>query len=391
MSLLRIKNKPARQLWLTSQGLGISPTGPLDLLALIKQLGFVQLDAIQVVARAHHHILWSRNQNYREPMLDQLLAKDRAIFEHFTHDASVIPMDFLPYWQRQFLRKKAHLDRPRSVKRLPDQAAREAIKARIGREGPLSTHAFDTQIVGEKKMWSRPPHKLGLDYLWYTGELATSHRVNFTKYYDLAEHVFPAALRALEISDAAQIDWLCQAALDRMGFSLPSEVQQFWDAVSPAEMKDWIARSQAMLQTVSIETASGQWFQAIAPADIEARLANMRPATSRLRIVNPFDPAIRDRKRLQRLFGFEYRVEMFVPAAKRVWGYYVFPILEGAQFVGRIEVKGDRQQSVLQVVNFWPEPGVTWSDSRYKKLALELERMRQFIGVKDVEWTREGR
>jgi uncharacterized protein len=215
--------------------------------------------------------------------------------------------------------------------------------------------------------------------------------VNFTKYYDLAEHVFPAALRALKISDAAQIDWLCQAALDRMGFSLPSEVQQFWDAVSPAEVKDWVARSQAMLQTVSIETASGQWFQAIAPADIEARLANMRPATSRLRIVNPFDPAIRDRKRLQRLFGFEYRVEMFVPAAKRVWGYYVFPILEGAQFVGRIEVKGDRQQSVLQVVNFWPEPGVTWSDSRYKKLASELERMRQFIGVKDVEWTREGR
>ena len=99
MSLLRIKNKPARQLWLTSQGLGISPTGPLDLLALIKQLGFVQLDAIQVVARAHHHILWSRNQNYREPMLDQLLAKDRVIVEPFTHFASVTPMAFLPYWQ----------------------------------------------------------------------------------------------------------------------------------------------------------------------------------------------------------------------------------------------------------------------------------------------------
>ena len=153
MSLLQIKNKHARRLLLTSVGLSTAPTGSLDLLALIKQLVFVQLDAIQVVARAHHHILWSRNQNYREPMLGQLLAKDRTIFEQFTHDASVIPMDFLPYWQRQFLRKKAHLDRPRSVKRLPEQAAREAIKARIGREGPLSTHAFDTQIVGEKKMW----------------------------------------------------------------------------------------------------------------------------------------------------------------------------------------------------------------------------------------------
>jgi uncharacterized protein YcaQ len=348
VSLLQIKNKHARRLWLASLGLNAAPTGRLDLLALIKQLGFVQLDAIQVVARAHHHILWSRNQNYREPMLDQLLSEDRVVFEHFTHDASVIPMDFLPYWRRQFLRKKAHLDRPGSLKRLPGQAALDAIKARIRRDGPLSTHAFDTKVVGEKKMWSRPPHKLGLDYLWYTGELATSRRVNFTKYYDLAEHVYPAALSALKLSDAAQIDWLCQAALDRMGFSLPSELQQYWDAVSPSEVKAWLARSQALVRPVSIETAGGQWLQAVAPADIEARLANMRPATQRLRILNPFDPAIRDRKRLQRLFGFEYRVEMFVPAAKRVWGYYVFPILEGEQFIGRIEVKGDRNQSILR-------------------------------------------
>ena len=386
MSLLRIKNKPARQLWLSSQGLGISPTGPLDLLALIKQLGFVQLDTIQVVARAHHHILWSRNQNYREPMLDQLLAKDRVIFEHFTHDASVIPMDFLPYWQRQFRRKKERLDRASWKKSLPNQAAREAIKARIRREGPLSTHAFDTKIVGEKKMWSRPPHKLALDYLWYTGELATSHRINFNKYYDLAERVFPAEIRDLKYSDAAQIDWLCQAALDRMGFGLASEVQHYWDAVSPTDLRQWRARSQGLVQSVSIETASGQWVQGIAPADIEARLANLTPTTTRLRILNPFDPAIRDRNRLQRLFGFEYRVEMFVPAAKRVWGYYVFPILEGEQFVGRIEVKGDRKQSVLNVINFWPEAGVAWSEGRFKKLASELERMRRFIGVAAVEW-----
>ena len=319
-------------------------------------------------------------------MLDQLLAKDRVIFEHFTHDASVIPMDFLPYWQRQFRRKKERLDRASWKKTLPNQAAREAIKARIRREGPLSTHAFDTKIVGEKKMWSRPPHKLALDYLWYTGELATSHRINFNKYYDLAERVFPAELCALTLSDTAQVDWLCQAALDRMGFGLASEVQHYWDAVSPTDLRQWRARSQGLVQSVSIETASGQWVQGIAPADIEARLANLTPTTTRLRILNPFDPAIRDRNRLQRLFGFEYRVEMFVPAAKRVWGYYVFPILEGEQFVGRIEVKGDRKQSVLNVINFWPEAGVAWSEGRFKKLASELERMRRFIGVAAVEW-----
>jgi hypothetical protein len=105
-----------------------------------------------------------------------------------------------------------------------------------------------------------------------------------------------------------------------------------------------------------------------------------------LRILNPFDPVIRDRNRLARLFGFEYRVEMFVPAAKRVWGYYVFPILEGDRFVGRIEIKADRKASFLNVIGFWPEPGVKWPEARREKLAAELERMRRFIGVEEVKW-----
>ena len=386
MSALRIQNKIARQLWLESQGLSVSPTGSLDLLGMIKKLGFVQLDSIQVVSRAHHHILWSRNQNYREPMLDILLANDRSVFEHFTHDASVIPMEFFPFWKRQFRRKKEQLDHEKWFKSLPDQHERELIKNRIGRAGPLSTHAFDTKITGPKKMWSRPPHKLALDYMWYAGELGTSHRINFNKYYDLTERIFPESLRELDVPDQDQIDWLCDAALDRMGFGLPSEIQQYWDAVSPKEVNEWLTRTRARVQEVEIETSEGQWIKGVAPANIEDRLVSLTPATSRLRILNPFDPVIRDRKRLKRLFGFDYRVEMFVPAAKRIWGYYVFPILEGHRFVGRIEIKGDRKNSVLYVTNFWPENGITWQKSRYRKLSAELERMRKFIGVNRVEW-----
>ena len=386
MSLLRIENKIARQLWLESQGLSFPPTGTLDLLGMIKKLGFVQLDSIQVVSRAHHHILWSRNQNYREPMLDSLLANDRSIFEHFTHDASVIPMEFFPFWKRQFRRKKEQLEHQKWFKGLPDKHVCEVIRERISQDGALSTHAFDTKITGPKKMWSRPPHKLALDYMWYAGELATSHRINFNKYYDLAERIFPEPLRDLDVSDEDQIDWLCNAALDRMGFGLPSELQQYWDAVSAQEVNAWLRSTQARVQEVEIETSEGQWIKGFAPANTEDRLASLKPATSRLRIINPFDPVIRDRNRLKRLFGFDYRVEMFVPAAKRIWGYYVFPILEGHRFVGRIEVKGDRKNSVLNVIKFWPEDGITWPASRYRKLSSELERMQKFIGVKKVEW-----
>ena len=383
---LKIQNKMARKLWLASQGLCLSPTGSLDLLGIIKKLGFVQLDSIQVVSRAHHHILWSRNKNYREPMLDNLLSNERSIFEHFTHDASVIPMEFLPFWKRQFHRKREKLDHAKWFKGLPDKHEREVIKNRIDRDGPLSTHAFDTKVDSPGKMWSRPPHKLALDYMWYAGELATSHRINFNKYYDLAERIFPKTLRDLDVSDKDQINWLCNAALDRMGFGLPSELQQYWDAVSVKEVNAWLISTQANIQEVEVETSEGQWIKAVAPINIEDRLAALKQPTSRLRIINPFDPVIRNRKRLKRLFGFDYRVEMFVPATKRIWGYYVFPILEGHQFIGRIEIKGDRKKSVLKVINFWPENGISWSENRYKKLSLELERMQRFIGVDKVKW-----
>jgi uncharacterized protein YcaQ len=386
VSIKRIENKAARQLWLTLQGLNVAPTGALDVLGTIKSLGFVQLDTIQVVARAHHHILWSRNQNYREPMLDRLLGRPQGVFEHFTHDASVIPMDYLPMWQRQFTRKKAEMDRANWLKGLPNKPAREVIKDRIRQEGPLSTHAFDTKPKGPKKMWTRPPHKLALDYMWYCGELATSHRENFTKFYDLSERVFPQDLHTATMSDQAQIDWLCHGALDRMGFGSVGDVQRFWAATTAVEVRAWQKRFAKTLVPVEVETAEGEWVKAIAPQDICERLEALTPTTTRLRILSPFDPVIRDRNRLSRLFGFDYRVEMFVPAAKRVWGYYVYPILEGDRFVGRIEVKADRKASVLTVSNLWQEAGVSWSKDREKKLASELERMRKFTGVSTIEW-----
>lgn len=384
MRPLRIDNRTARTFWLASQGLGQAPTGPLDLMALIRRLGFVQLDSIQVVARAHHHILWSRNQKYREPMLDTLLGQPEGVFEHFTHDASILPMEFLPYWQRQFRRQQARIDAASWYRTMPDAVGRAAIRARIAAEGPLSTQAFATKISGPKAMWARPPHKLALDYMWYGGELATSHRVNFTKFYDLGERVFPEALRQQTISDTAQVDWLCHAALDRLGIATQAEIKAFWDAVDRAEVANWAERMADHLRPVEVQSAAGDWLPALAPVDIAERLAALAPATSRLRILNPFDPVIRDRTRLARLFGFDYRIEMFVPAVKRIWGYYVFPVLEGHRFIGRIEVKADRKAGTLTVLNTWPEPGVIWPQSRQQKLDAELDRMARFVGVERV-------
>ncbi|MCW8843241.1 MAG: winged helix DNA-binding domain-containing protein [Rhodobacteraceae bacterium] len=384
MARLKIDNRTARALWLTSHGLGQAPTGPLDSLDLIQRLGFVQLDTIQVISRAHHHILWSRNQTYREPLLDPLLRDRRQVFEHFTHDASVLPMAFLPMWQRQFRRKKAQVARSSWFGKHLDPELIAQVTRRITEEGPLSTHDFETKVKGEKAMWARPPHKMVLDYLWYSGDLATSHREGFTKYYDLAERVFPRDLPVF--SDAEQIDGLCRAALERIGFGTPGEIQRFWDACTAQEVKFWAEGAAAEVVEVEVQGADGRWTTALACADIEARIAALKEPTSRLRILNPFDPAIRDRARLSRLFGFDYTVEMFVPAAKRKWGYYVYPLLEGNRFVGRIEAKGDRVQGTLTLTNYWTETDRLRTEERAAKLGAELTRLAKLAGLKQVVW-----
>ena len=385
-SSLRISNRDARKLWLHAQGLGTPPTGKLDLIGIIERLGFVQLDTIRVLARAHDHILWSRNQHYREPMLNRLLAKERAVFEHFTHDASVLPMTSYPLWRRQFKRMEARLRRSGWYKSMLDAEGCAAIKKRIAREGPLSTHAFDTVCVDKTVAWRRPPHKLALDYMWHAGELSTAHRQNFSKFYDLTERVIPTQYLEDERSDEEQMDWLCREALNRLAFAVDGELQRFWEAADLKEVKAWSEKSASDLIPVTVETADGDWISMIAPADIEHRLATLSKPTSRVRIINPFDPIVRDRNRLKRLFGFDYRIEIFVPAAKRRYGYYVLPLLEGDRFVGRIEVRAERADGLLKVIDLWPEPSVRFSGARREKIEGELARLARFVGVSEVVW-----
>jgi uncharacterized protein YcaQ len=387
---LRIRNRDARRLWLDAQGLAATPTGPLDLAATIRRLGFVQLDSIRVVARAHDHILWSRNQNYREPMLGKLLKDQRAVFEHFTHDASVIPIEFYPNWRRQFRRLEEKVRGWEWHRGMHDEAGRAAIRERIRAEGPLSSHAFDTKVEGPRGMWRRPPHKLSLDYMWYAGELSTSHRDGFTKFYDLTERVIPPAhLKCREPSEAGQIDWLCREAITRLAFGTEGDIQRFWAAADLEEVKAWAA-AQTDLVPVEIESAEGDWSRALAPADIEARLAAAEAPTSRLRILSPFDPVIRDRARLKRLFGFDYRIEIFVPAARRIWGYYVYPLLEGDRMIGRLCAKADRNAGTLTVERLWTEPGIAWTPARAAKLDAELARFARLAGASEVDWLREA-
>ena len=231
--------------------------------------------------------------------------------------------------------------------------------------------------------WEWHDGKVALEYLWHIGDLAIARRDGFQKVYDLAERVIPPAVRAVEVDPDDYVDWACGTALDRLGFATPGEIAGFWAAVTGAEAKAW-CRNNAVVP-VMVEAADGSPPRRLfARPDITDCLDAMGPAPRRMRIINPFDPLLRDRKRLLRLFNFGYRIEIFVPKAKRKYGSYVFALLEGERLVDRIDMKVDRPGDSLAVAALWMEPGCRLTSARQRGLEAELDRQRRFSGLATV-------
>ncbi|MGN6548513.1 MAG: winged helix-turn-helix domain-containing protein [Pararhizobium sp.] len=386
MTEIPITNEAARRTFLHLQGLGDAPGRALTragLHDLIHDLGFVQVDSINTVARAHHHILFARHQTYRRKHLSHLVEKERVLFENWTHDASIIPSAFFPYWRHRFAREKARLHQRWEKWRDPAYRRElDTVLERIARDGPVMARDFEGRETPSTGWWDWHPSKTALEYLWRTGELAIARRDGFQKVYDLTDRVVPDAHRLSSVDHETFVDWTCRSALERLGFATRGEIAAFFDLLTPAEVEAWIAENRRDLVPAEIASADGgRPRRAFAlPAALEA-LERAPPPPDRVRTLSPFDPVLRDRARAERLFGFSYRIEVFVPEAKRQYGYYVFPILRGDRLVGRIDMKADRARDALVVRRLWPERGVRLSQTLLTTLDAELDRMRRFAGV----------
>jgi uncharacterized protein YcaQ len=396
-----LPNAVARRLFLHLHGLGEVPAGPAkgaDLAALIARIGFVQVDSIPTVERAHHMILAARRPAYRPPALKRLLERDRALFEHWTHDASILPVALFPVWQLRFARDADRLrDNWKRWFRDGYEAQFDTILNRIARDGPVtSSDVGEGEARGRGGWWDWHPSKTALEWLWRTGQLQITRRDGFQKVYDLTERVIPQEHRLPCPPVDAVVDWACSSALDRLGFATPGEICAYWNAITPQEARDWCKAELAAgrVMEIAVEGADGSRRHSLARPDVAARAADAPAPPARLRVLSPFDPALRDRARAERLFGFHYRIEVFVPEAQRRYGYYVFPLLEGAGLVGRIDMKARRDAGVLQVRALWPEAGVRFGAGRLARLEAELDRMARFAGCDrvgfDDGWLRGG-
>lgn len=362
-------------------------TRPDDLKGVIDQIGFVQVDSINTVARAHHMILHARQQTYRASHLARLAERDRMLFEHWTHDASILPMAHFPYWRLKFARDAESLrSRWAKDRRAGFEALFDTVLEQIAKTGPCgSSDVGQDEVKGSGGWWDWHPSKTALEYLWRAGELTVTRREGFRKIYDLTENVIPPEYLNARPHEEETIEWACAAALDRLGFATSGEIAAFWDLVTPAEAKAWCdaAKRSGQIAEIAVETADGSTRMSYATPG----LTPAAPPSDRVRVLSPFDPALRDRKRAERLFGFHYRIEVFVPEAKRRYGYYVFPLLEGDNLIGRIDMKCDRKSGTMVVRKYWAEAKRPLTRTRRAKVVTALENTARFAGSTKIDFT----
>ncbi len=348
-----------------------------DLYRIIEKLGYVQIDTISVVERAHKHILWTRFPNYRNEMLDELIDKDKKVFEFWDHAASYMPMSHYRYTlPRKEMYRKKYKDWEKQNKKILNYAV-----DRITREGPLQSRDFE-ESKKRGLWWDWKPAKEALEFLFHTGRLSAKARRNFQKVYDLTERVIPASIDTSTPTDAEMSRHLITKAIDSHGFASEKEITylRHHNSKSTRRLLNELLEESSIVPIEIEETGSGVNYTY--PDNLSSLDTLKEPGS--LHILSPFDNLVIQRKRLSRLFGFDYVIECYVPAHKRKYGYYCLPVLDGTKFIGRLDAKADRKSGVLNVIRFFPEESVKINNTIKRRLEKKLKELAVFSGCSSV-------
>ncbi|MCZ4695351.1 winged helix-turn-helix domain-containing protein [Ancylomarina euxinus] len=368
----------ARKLVLLSQGLpAAKPTGTaIDAtLSAIEQLGYIQIDTISVVQRAHHHTLWTRNPRYENAHLDQLVAS-KQVFEYWSHAAAYLPMRDYRY---SLIRKQAIASGEQNHWYTRDEKMMKEVLNRIRLEGPLM--AKDFEHTGKKSTdWGSKPAKRALEQLFMQGELMIPSRQNFHKLYDLTERVLPKGIDTRLPSSEEYTRFLISRYLQSNGLGQAAEIAYLLKntkALLASSLQNMLASGQLL----QIELA-GKLYYAL---EDSLELLNKPLSRSKLKILSPFDNLLIQRKRMQALFNFDYQIECYVPEAKRQYGYFSLPILWDGQLLARMDCKADRKTAVMHIKHLVLETNLVKTEAFALALSKELSAFMQFNACTSIQ------
>jgi uncharacterized protein YcaQ len=356
--LERIGLPLARRIALAAQGFGAGRVGSPDtrhLAKLLSRLHLHQIDSVNVLARAHYLPAFSRLGAYDRKDLDRLAwgpKRQRRLFEYWAHEASLLPFNLQPLlrWRmRQADQGDAGYDRMR-VFANERRAEAMALLNRIRIDGPMATSDFETH-KGQSGWWEWSDTKRALEWLFWAGHItAATRRGGFERVYDLTERVIPADVLALPTPTEADAHRaLIERAAMAYGIATDSELRDYFrQSPGAARAAVHALAEEGVLIPVEVPGWRHAWIHR------DARRPRRMEASA---LLSPFDPLIWERNRTERLFGFRYRIEIYVPAEKRQHGYYVLPFLLGDRLVARVDLKADRQASrlIVQSTHFEPD------------------------------------
>jgi uncharacterized protein YcaQ len=379
----------ARRIALAAQGFAdprpSAAAGTRQLRRLAARLAVVQIDSVNVLSRSHYLPAFSRLGSYPRAAMDELVGRRHELFEYWAHEASFLPVRLHPHLRWRMAAAKEHAwgnmvrlqrDRPGYVTEVLD---------RIREGGPLkASELLEPRPERPGTMWNWHAGKVALEWLFYTGVLTAKHRTTgFERVYDLTERVLPPEVVQAPTPDPADaVRELVRTAARALGVATERDLRDYF-RLRPQAARTAIAELADAGELQPVEVAG---WGAPAWLDPEAR----RPRWVRARaLLSPFDSLVWERPRVERIFGFRYRIEIYTPAPKRVHGYYVLPFLLGDQLVARVDLKADRQAGVLRVQSAHGEEGVD-RPLVTSALAEELRLMADWLELDDVAVAERG-
>ena len=360
----------ARKLYLYAQRLNVhelykKKEGVLD---TINHLGYVQIDTISVVERAHHHTIFTRIKDYQKKHLDELMA-DKTIFEYWSHAAAYLPMrDF----RFSLPRKKLFADGKQHW--FKDKKPTQYVYDRIKAEGGLQSKDFEEKKANSG-WYEWKSTKQALEQLFMEGKLMVAERKNFQKVYDLTERVLPAGISTKMPTEKEMAEHLILSAIRANGLVAAHEISYLRkghkEAIQKA-MKHLI--KEGAVTEIHVDHIKEAYYSTSDQLDVIGNIS----ATKKIHILSPFDNAVIQRKRLQTFFDYDYVIECYVPAPKRVHGYFCLPILYGDRFVGRMDCKAERATGTFIIQKLWMEDGFSPTEAFIKAFAKVVKEFTKF-------------
>jgi len=381
---MRISSLQARRLAIHAQGLDgpLRTTTPTraHLKRSLDHLGVLQIDAVNAIARSHILVLRARlggEHDHVRDLLERSAYRHRDMAEYWCHEASFVPVDEWPLFRWRMERaRRGQLYK--SLARFGEERRDllDAVLAHIEAEGSVT--AGDLEPGGRKgPWWGWSDSKIALEYLFWVGDVTVSRRQNFTRYYDLPERVLPDQLARPVPEESEAHRTLLLMAARHLGVGAADDLVDY----HRLPKRDGKARLAELVENGDLDEVQVDGWD---------RPGYLLPGTtlprrrSRSALLSPFDPIVWFRPRAERLFGFEYRIEIYVPASKRVYGYYVLPFLHDDRLRARVDLKSDRAEGVLRVKGSFAEPGLM-DDDATDALATQLWSLARFLGLDSVD------